>query len=327
VRQSAILIDDPRRSVPTDDFDFTKPQAAQPAATPAPAPGAVPPPAPAPFRPAQSRYYDRKVAEELFRASGKLESYAAGQPLFVEDEKAKGGFFSSKGTARMYLLVEGEVTLSIAGKLLDSVKAGEIFGEMGVISERPRSASATARIACTTISLDRAGLQAALAAKPEFALMLMSVMFDRLRFIAARLAARKSAAPTEVPETRVFDAPTLAQFEQALPRAATVRHWADAVLMREGQAGAFMYVVKTGRVAITINGRIVEMIAPGGTFGEMALVDQSPRTATAIAASEVELLQVDRPSLLTVVREHPAFALAMLRAVTERLRHMTSQLN
>jgi len=309
--------------VPTDDFDFTKPQAPEAAGAP-PAPPAA---ASAPFKSAQSRFYDRKVAEALFRASGKLETFGPGQPLFVEDEKAKGGFFSSKGAARMYFLVDGEVTLTIAGKVLDTVKAGEIFGEMAVISERARSASATAKVACTTISLDRAGLTAALAAQPEFALMLASVMFDRLRFIAARLAARKAAAPTAVPETSVFDAATLAQFEQALPRAATVRHWADAVLMREGQTGAFMYVVKSGRVAITINGRIVEMIAPGGTFGEMALVDQSPRTATAIAATECELLQVDRPSLLTVVREQPAFAMAMLRAVTERLRHMTGQLN
>ncbi len=323
-----ILIDRPAAAVPTDDFDFTKPQQPEPAAAASAVTApAAPAAASAPFKPAQSRYYDRKVAEQLFRASGKLESFAAGQQLFMEDEKAKSGFFSSKSAARMYFLMEGEVTLTIAGKLLDTVKAGEIFGEMAVVSERPRSASATAKIACTTISLDRAGLTAALAAQPEFALMLMSVMFDRLRFIAARLGARKSAAPVAVPETSVFDAATLAQFEQALPRAATVRHWGDSVLMREGQTGAFMYVVKGGRVAITIGGRVVEMIGPGGTFGEMALVDQSPRTATAIAATECELLQIDRPSLLTVVREQPAFAMAMLRAVTERLRHMTGQLN
>jgi CRP-like cAMP-binding protein len=317
------------RAVPTDDFDFTKPRGPEPAAsTPSsPAPAVPPAAASAPFKPAQSRYYDRKVAEELFRASGRLEGFAAGQALFVEDEKARAGFFSSKSAARMYFLVEGEVTLTVAGKVLDTVKAGEIFGEMAVISERARSASATAKVACTTISLDRAGLTAALAAKPEFALMLMSVMFDRLRFIAARLAARKGPTPAAVPETSVFDAATLAQFEEALPRAATVRHWADSVLMREGQTGAFMYVVKAGRVAITIGGRVVEMIAAGGTFGEMALVDQSPRTATAVTATECELLQVDRPSLLAVVRQQPAFAMAMLRAVTERLRHMTGQLN
>ncbi len=219
MRQSAIPITD--LAVPCPPTTSTSPSRRPPSPPPQPRHPPPLPPRLRPFKPAQSRFYDRTVAEQLFRASGKLESFAAGQQLFVEDEKAKAGFFSSKGAARMYFLVEGEVTLTIGGKLLDTVKAGEIFGEMAVVSDRPRSASATAKLECTTISLDRAGLQAALAAKPEFALMLMSVMFDRLRFIAARLTTRKSAAPVAVPETSVFDAPTLAQFEQALPRAAT----------------------------------------------------------------------------------------------------------
>jgi CRP-like cAMP-binding protein len=305
----------------TDDFDFTKPQPAEPPATPA---AAAPS---APFKPAQSRYYDAKVAEILFRKEGKPERFAAGQPLFTEDEKAKGGLFGGKHLARMYYLVEGEVALSHRGKPLDTVKAGEVFGEMAVVTERPRSASAVAKSDATAISLDRGELQEAFARTPEFALMLMSVMFDRLRFLAARLAARKPAAPTTPRDSSVFDAAMLERFEQALPRASTVRHWADTVVMREGQTGAFMYVVKSGRIAISIRGSVVETAHPGGIFGEMALVDQSPRTATATAETECELLQVDRPSLLAAVQAQPAFAMAMLRAVADRLRYMNEQLN
>lgn len=300
----------------TDDFDFTKPQPTQPAAAPAPS---------APFKPAQSRYYDAKVAESLFRKEGKPERFAAGQPLFTEEEKAKGGLFRS--AARMYFLLEGEVALTHRGKPLDTVKAGEVFGEMAVVSERPRSASAVAKTDAAAISLDRAELQDAFSRTPEFALMLMSVMFDRLRFLAARLAARKSAGTTAPHESSVFDAAMLEQFENALPRASTVRHWGDTVVMREGQSGAFMYVVKSGRVAISIRGAVVETAQPGAIFGEMALVDQSPRTATATSETECELLQVDRPSLLAAVRAQPAFAMAMLRAVADRLRYMNEQLN
>ncbi len=303
----------------TDDFDFTKPRPAQPAA---PAEASAPS---APFKPAQSRYYDAKVAEALFRKEGKPERFPPGQPLFVEEEKAKGGIFRS--AARMYFLVAGEVALTHRGKPLDSVKAGEVFGEMAVVSERPRSATATAKTEAVAISLDRGELQDALARTPEFALMLMSVMFDRLRFLAARLAARKGAGGTQAREASVFDAAMLAQFEQALPRASTVRHWSDTVVMREGQSGAFLYVVKSGRVAISIRGGVVEVVQPGGIFGEMALVDQSPRTASATTLTECELLQVDRPSLLAAVRAQPAFAMAMLRGVADRLRYMNEQLN
>lgn len=307
------------------DFDFTKPQPPPPPAdfdfTKPPTPEA--PPASAPFKAAQSRFYDAAVAEKLFRAAGKPERFAAGQALFTE-EKSRGGLF--RAAPRMYFLVEGQVALTVGGRALDTVNPGEVFGEMAVVSERPRSATATAKSDCAAISVDRTQLQEAFGRSPEFALMLMSVMFDRLRFLSGRLAARK-VAPAAVRETTIFEPAMIAQLEQALSRASTVRHWAGTVIMREGQSGAFMYVVKSGRVWISIGGLPVEAVIAGGTFGEMAVIDQSPRTASATAESECELLQLDRPSLLAVIQRQPAFAMAMLRAVTERLRYMNEQLN
>src|SRR6202162_1331827 len=145
------------------DFDFTKPQ-------PPPAPASpdgfdftkpAPPAGSAPFKPASSQYYSSLVAKKLFQASGKEERFAAGQTLFEEAEKtSKGGLFSLKAASRMYFLSEGEVALTIGGKPLDTVKAGEVVGEMAVISERPRSATATAKTACVAYSLHAAGLQA-----------------------------------------------------------------------------------------------------------------------------------------------------------------------
>jgi CRP/FNR family transcriptional regulator, cyclic AMP receptor protein len=311
------------------DFDFTKPQVPQPASpdgfdfTKPP-----PPEGSAPFKPASSKFYDAAIAKKLFQASGKEERFAAGQKIFEEAEKAsKGGLFSAKAASRMYFIAEGEIGLTIGGKALDAMKAGEIVGEMAVISERPRSATATAKTECLAYSLNAAELQGALAKNPEFALMLMSVMFDRVRFVAARIAARKAAPLAAAREAAVFDPAQLAQFEAALPRAAIVRYQAGASVMKEGQAGIYMYIVKSGRVFITIKDKVLEGVSPGGIFGEMALVDQGPRVASATADIYSELLAVDRPSLLEAVKAQPAFAMAMLRAVVERLRHMNSQLN
>jgi len=309
------------------DFDFTKPQPPQPASpdgfdfTRPPAEPVAPP-----FKPANSQFYNVAVAKKLFQASGKEEQFAAGQQLFVEDEKAsKGGLFSGKA-GRMYFIAQGEVALTIGGKPLDTVKAGEIVGEMAVISEVPRSATGTARTAVTAYSLNRSELQAALGKTPEFALMLMSVMFDRLRFIAARLASRKTAGAAAALGSPTFDPLLLQQFEAAVPRSATLRYQAGQSIMREGQAGVYMYVVKTGQVAIAIRDKVVEVVNPGSTFGEMALVDQSPRVASATTTVYSELLAVDRPSLMEAVTAQPAFAIAMLRAVVARLRHMNAQL-
>lgn len=98
------------------------------------------------------------------------------------------------------------------------------------------------------------------------------------------------------------------------------------IIFKEGQAGTFMYLVKSGRVAIAVGSNVVEVVGPGGSFGEMAVVDQSARTARAGALEECELIAIDRAALIEVVRKQPAVALAMLRGIADRLRHMNSLL-
>lgn len=303
----------------SDDFDFTKPAADRaPAAAPAPAA-----PASAPFKAAQSRFYNAGAAEMVFRAAGKEERFTKDQQIFVEAQKA-GGLF--KAASRMYYLADGDVQITIGPKPLDIVKKGEIFGEMAVISGQPRSASATARNDCLVFSMDAYELQNALGRNPEFALMLASVMYDRLRFLAQRLAAKKMEKGAAAREAPVFDAQLIAQLESAVPKSAIVRHRQESVLFKEGQQGTFMYFVKSGRVAIAVGANIVEVVGPGGTFGEMAIIDQAPRTARAGTLEETELIAIDRAGLIGLIKAQPAFAMALLKGIAERLRHMNSLL-
>jgi CRP-like cAMP-binding protein len=294
------------------DMDFTRPQPDAAAAS-------------APFKAASSRFYDRATAEQVFKRSGREERFDAGRVIFEEDEKAsRGGLF--KQASRMYFLADGEVALTIGDKPLDIVKAGEVFGDMAVISGQPRSASATARSAGLSYSMDAAELQGAIGANPEFGLMLASVMYDRLRFIAARLASRPSAGGGAARQATAFEPALVAQLESLLPRTAIVRYRQESLIMKEGQAGTFMYLVKSGRVGIAVGNNLVEIVGPGGTFGEMAVIDQSPRTARAGALDETEVLAIDRPSLIAAVKRNPAIAMAMLRAIADRLRHMNALL-
>lgn len=294
------------------DMDFTRPQ--QPDAAGA-----------SPFPAARSRFYDREVAEQVFKRSGREERFEAGRVVFEEDEKAsRGGMF--KTASRMYFLAEGEVALTMGGKPLDIVKAGEVVGDMAVISGQPRSATAVARNALLAYSMDAGELQTVIGANPEFGLMLASVMYDRLRFIAARLATRPSAGTNAPRQATAFEPALIQQLESLLPLSAPVRYPPETLIMRQGQAGTFMYLVKSGRVGIAVGGNIVEMVGPGGTFGEMAVIDGSPRTARAGAIEETELLAIDRASLLAAVKQQPAIAMALLRAIADRLRHMNERL-
>jgi CRP-like cAMP-binding protein len=201
-----------------------------------------------------------------------------------------------------------------------------VFGEMAVITGRPRSATARARTPVTAHSLDAAQLERAIAAAPEFALMLASVMYDRLRFVAARLASRTLEPGSAAREASVFAPELIAQLESALPRSALLRFAREKLIFREGQAGTFLYLVKEGRVAIAVGSNVVEVVGPGGTFGEMAVIDQSPRTARAGALEDTEVVAIDRASLVEVVRKHPAVAMALLKGVAERIRHTSAQL-
>ncbi len=304
-----------------------------------------------PFRPTVSRYYDTGVAAAFFERSGQEEKIAAGTVLFVENEKSSkqgiltqpistalfkkslsDGLFSKANAHRMYFLADGEVELTVGDKPIDIIKAGGVFGEMAVISELPgmetpavRSATATAQTECKAWSMDVAQVEKGLTKTPEFALMLMSVMFERLRFLASRMASRAGEGEHVTKKAEpVFDAATVDMLQDKLERAAIVRFSEGAKIMREGQPGTSMYIVIEGRVTVGINKQIVEKLSPGGVFGEMALVDQSPRVATAVARTDCALLSINRGTLISMVKSDPVIGMSMMRAVAERVRYMNS---
>ena len=276
-----------------------------------------------PVRAAPGPLYNPAIALEFFKSAGKPESIAPGAKLFVENEKASRIFLKRD---KMYLLLEGEVILTARNKPIGAVKAGEIFGEMAAISESPRSATAIAKTACRVIALDDKGFGAALAKKPEFALMLMSLMVGRLRGMVARIDSRTLSADASK-ETRVFDKDLLAVLVRGLGADAIVRYYRDAAIVTEGQTGVLMYVLVSGTVTVSIRGAALERIGPGGVFGEMALVDQSTRMASVTAQTDCELLAINRHLFLNLMKADPSFGVSLLSAVAERVRAMATRIN
>jgi CRP/FNR family transcriptional regulator, cyclic AMP receptor protein len=104
------------------------------------------------------------------------------------------------------------------------------------------------------------------------------------------------------------------------------RFAADEKIFVQDDEGASMYVVRSGKVAITAAGAVLENVGPNGTFGEMALIDGSPRSATAIAREATEVAVIDEKAFLYLVEKNPAFALDLLRRLSARLRRMTESL-
>jgi len=95
---------------------------------------------------------------------------------------------------------------------------------------------------------------------------------------------------------------------------------AGDTLFKAGEPGEALYVVRSGEIELfikdTAGQRIALAIAGAGEmFGELALLDSGPRTATAIALSDVELLELDRDDLLLLFQRSPAAALRLLAAM------------
>jgi CRP-like cAMP-binding protein len=278
---------------------------------------------PTPATPPQSQapIYVPAIARAFSESAGKAETLAAGTVFFAENEKASRILFKRD---KMYLVLEGEVALSAKGKPLGTVQVGHIFGELATISDSPRSATALARSACRVIALDDKQFSSALQKKPEFALMMLGTLIQRLR----GMIARHSGVPnTETKTARVFDKNLLASLHAGLGDQALVLYEKGKVIMVAGQTGMLMSVVLEGRVAISIRGAVLERVGPGGVFGEMALVDQSPRSANAVAETDCRLLAINRHVFLTLVKSDPTFGIALLGATAERVRNTAAGIN
>ncbi len=100
----------------------------------------------------------------------------------------------------------------------------------------------------------------------------------------------------------------------------------NTYIFNEGDKPDVMFAVQTGKVDIVIHGRVVETIGPGGLFGEMALIDNSPRSASALTISESRIVRIDRARFLFLVQQTPFFALHMLSVLTDRLRRMDDRI-
>ena len=100
---------------------------------------------------------------------------------------------------------------------------------------------------------------------------------------------------------------------------------AGDTVVTEGEPAKEMFVVRSGKVAIKVHGGTVEEVGPGGMFGEMALIDHSPRSATIVAVEDTELVPINERLFVVLVQDTPFFALDVMRVLVERIRLMNQR--
>ena len=99
---------------------------------------------------------------------------------------------------------------------------------------------------------------------------------------------------------------------------------AGQIIFEESQPGNVMYVVSEGTVEVLVHNKLLNELGPGDIFGEMALIDMQPRSATAIAKTDCKLIPVDQKRFTFLVQQTPYFAVEVMRIMAERLRHLST---
>jgi CRP-like cAMP-binding protein len=100
---------------------------------------------------------------------------------------------------------------------------------------------------------------------------------------------------------------------------------AGQTIFSAGEPGTAMYVILSGEIELRISDAIVETLGPGEPFGEMALVDHSPRVATAVAKTDCKLVVIPEKRFLFMVQQTPHFSLQIMRVMADRLRRMDAR--
>jgi CRP-like cAMP-binding protein len=98
---------------------------------------------------------------------------------------------------------------------------------------------------------------------------------------------------------------------------------AGTVIFTEGDPGAEMFGIVDGEVELRGTGGLLRRLGPREVFGEMALVDDAPRSTSAVAVADTTLAAIDRHRFLFLVQETPMFALEVMSVMAERIRQRT----
>ncbi|HEY7628347.1 MAG TPA: cyclic nucleotide-binding domain-containing protein [Ilumatobacteraceae bacterium] len=106
-----------------------------------------------------------------------------------------------------------------------------------------------------------------------------------------------------------------------------VRRPAGYCMVAEGSNTDVLFIIVEGTVDVVRKGRRVAHFGPGEFFGEIALLDPGPRTASVVTATDVVVIELTRKSLMQVVGSDPQIPVRIMEALARRLRATTAKIS
>jgi CRP/FNR family transcriptional regulator, cyclic AMP receptor protein len=98
------------------------------------------------------------------------------------------------------------------------------------------------------------------------------------------------------------------------------------VFFSAGDTGDEMFGVVSGLIELRRDDQVLDRVRPGGTFGEMAIIDHAPRALTAVAVERSEIAVITRSMFLFLVTETPMFAIQVMQSLASRIRELDDRI-
>jgi CRP-like cAMP-binding protein len=271
----------------------------------------------------QARAVERLTKMPLFSGLAEDVLWAVSERLLLRHVPAGELVFAegAPGDA-FYLIDSGQieiVTEGAAGRaILALLGPDEFFGEMALLTGKPRSTGARAAGHTNLWVLYRTDFDDLVNRHPSISLALSRVLSDRLAEMDRRFS------ESHLRGLKLLAGLSSSQLEDVSRRLSPVRFRQGEVIIREGDPGYEMYFIESGRVRVVrgsgTNAIILAEMGAGDLFGEMALLTGKPRSATVTALSDLDLWSMPQADFDDLVAAHPNLGLALSRLLSDRLR-------
>jgi CRP-like cAMP-binding protein len=298
--------------------------------------------------------FEQLADEHLLRISRsvKLRELAADAFLFRENDRSMDFYILKKGS----IAIQKETPFG--PQRLASIRADEVFGEMNFIDRTVRSSDALATEASTCYGFSFSAVDLAMEERPGLAVGLHWAFWrslsqkvreanEQLKSFfqeeGAKATRKRGEVKRETQQVRVTSEDKVGLFRERGLSAAEMkllatfsseeRFRAGSVVFREGEKGDKLYIVLDGRVRISkfipgVGEEALAVLDRGDFFGEMALIDDKPRSADAKAhETDATVLSIDRATLREVLAMDPNASLQFLSLLCRMISHRLREIN
>lgn len=245
--------------------------------------------------------------DEFIEVMKKLKSkdYLPGTYIFKEGAEGDSIFIVVSGLVEVVIRKDGLDTV------VANLKDGDFFGEFGFFSGSKRSSGVRAAEKTALLELAKADMNEIIKSHPRVAEVLLEFFKER---VVGRLMAM----------TRVFEPMHADDRKAVLQRVSFERFGEGSSIIKEGELGDKMYLIKDGRVTVSVRDKLgtqsqITELKEGDFFGEIGLATNRPRVASVSALTEVNLVVFSRPMIKDILGKYPEIKSILEKVIKERV--------